>query len=245
MITPLGDSAQSVTGGDSGGPVFLNFPDGSRQVGVASSATCADASFIPTYRGPTAQWIEETMRHPVSLDRWRGEDSPQLGADGDQVDDADDNCPLDYNPDQLDSDSDGVGDACDNCPTTDNVDQLNSNLEAELVNFDSVAHDNNLRVTTENAASDLIKPRTNHYLGDACEPVNLVRASLVDRTVPGTVAVSRSLLEGNLHAQAPFSFARYGFRYCECAGGGATQDARVECALTACRSKLSQGGTLD
>ena len=37
-------------------------------------------------------------------------------ADGDGVDDAEDNCPASSNPDQSDTDGDGVGDTCDICP---------------------------------------------------------------------------------------------------------------------------------
>ena len=37
-------------------------------------------------------------------------------ADGDGVDDADDNCPNDANPNQIDTDNDGIGAACDNEP---------------------------------------------------------------------------------------------------------------------------------
>jgi hypothetical protein len=50
-----------------------------------------------------------------------GDDPPDAGGsdggsgddDGDERPDEDDNCPLDYNPDQADADRDGLGDACD------------------------------------------------------------------------------------------------------------------------------------
>jgi hypothetical protein len=46
---------------------------------------------------------------------------PPPDADGDGTNDADDNCPNTFNPDQ--SDADGDGDVCDNCRTTPNPDQ--------------------------------------------------------------------------------------------------------------------------
>jgi hypothetical protein len=49
--------------------------------------------------------------------------------DGDGVDDAVDNCPDDYNPEQTNSDGDPPGDACDNCPTTDNEDQADGDSD--------------------------------------------------------------------------------------------------------------------
>jgi len=50
--------------------------------------------------------------------------------DGDNFDDACDNCPNDYNPNQSDLDSDGVGDVCDNCPNTFNPGQANSDADS-------------------------------------------------------------------------------------------------------------------
>jgi len=44
-------------------------------------------------------------------------------ADGDGIQNRDDNCPLAANPAQVDADLDGVGNACDNCAATSNPDQ--------------------------------------------------------------------------------------------------------------------------
>jgi len=48
---------------------------------------------------------------------------PNPDVDGDGINDADDNCPFTYNPNQEDSDGDGDGDRCDNCPETWNPNQ--------------------------------------------------------------------------------------------------------------------------
>ena len=49
---------------------------------------------------------------PVTLDLRVGDGD----FDGDNVPDPEDNCPLDYNPNQEDGDGDEVGDVCDGCP---------------------------------------------------------------------------------------------------------------------------------
>jgi hypothetical protein len=47
-------------------------------------------------------------------------------ADG-EIENCDDNCPIDYNPNQEDTgDGDAVGDVCDNCPSTVNPDQTDT-----------------------------------------------------------------------------------------------------------------------
>jgi hypothetical protein len=50
-------------------------------------------------------------------------DDIQADLDVDGVPNAQDNCPVGYNPDQLDTDGDGVGNVCDNCPTVPNANQ--------------------------------------------------------------------------------------------------------------------------
>ncbi|UCG59161.1 MAG: thrombospondin type 3 repeat-containing protein [Phycisphaerales bacterium] len=54
---------------------------------------------------------------------------PVADSDADGILDVNDNCPLDYNPDQSDRDQDGVGDVCDNCPYDDNPEQTDSDAD--------------------------------------------------------------------------------------------------------------------
>jgi len=70
----------------------------------------------------------------------RASDNDGIPADGDNsgtpgdnpcadgvIDNCDDNCPIDYNPNQEDTgDGDAVGDVCDNCPSTVNPDQTDT-----------------------------------------------------------------------------------------------------------------------
>jgi len=50
-------------------------------------------------------------------------------SDGDGLIDINDNCPMDYNPDQSDTDEDGIADSCDNCPETFNSEQNDSDSD--------------------------------------------------------------------------------------------------------------------
>lgn len=56
-------------------------------------------------------------------------DPPPIDADGDSIENANDNCVHFANPDQDDVDGDGVGDVCDNCPSTYNPDQADFNQD--------------------------------------------------------------------------------------------------------------------
>jgi len=47
--------------------------------------------------------------------------------DGDGIPNSEDDCPVDFNPDQKDSDGDGVGDACDDCPNVADPEQGDEN----------------------------------------------------------------------------------------------------------------------
>lgn len=127
-----------VNPGDSGGPMFLQHVDGTRDVlGVLSGhayTSVTDCGFsncvvwADVTRGEPARWIREQMvdatprgprwlaMHPGYL--WRGEvdyTGPcQRGRDQDcdHWFDEHDNCPAVQNYDQADADDDGLGDAC-------------------------------------------------------------------------------------------------------------------------------------
>ncbi|HUV29820.1 MAG TPA: hypothetical protein VMY05_01825 [Acidobacteriota bacterium] len=56
-------------------------------------------------------------------------------SDGDMIDDPDDNCVDDYNPDQLDRDGDGLGDACDSVCCVGDVSGNTDNDASEIVDI--------------------------------------------------------------------------------------------------------------
>ena len=53
--------------------------------------------------------------------------TPNEDVDDDGVIYCEDNCLVEFNPEQADLDEDGVGDICDNCPWVSNTDQVDSN----------------------------------------------------------------------------------------------------------------------
>jgi hypothetical protein len=71
-------------------------------------------------------------------DNWSPRD-PDV--DGDGIENGEDNCPGDSNPDQADSDNDRIGNVCDNCPLTPNSPYLgtciNSSASMEMCTADT------------------------------------------------------------------------------------------------------------
>lgn len=140
-----------VSEGDSGGPLYIERADGSRDpIGLVSGRVVdhgfgyaklsrADVqSFVLANAvdvTPTANWFR---RHgKVSGQYWYGETDYVGPCDTSRDTDCDhwylehDNCPEVFNVVQEDADDDGVGDACDSCPTSYDPAQKNCNSVAE------------------------------------------------------------------------------------------------------------------
>lgn len=100
---------ESLTFGDSGGPMFADIDGVNRIIGVASGFSAAVGDMhAPTFTKPNADWIQSKLNGSTY-------DPTSDDVDLDGVADGVDNCFKDFNPDQLDRDEDGVGDVCDNC----------------------------------------------------------------------------------------------------------------------------------
>lgn len=109
-----------VCSGDSGGPVidaeFRVLGALSRGAGTQANP-CLTSTYSAVYGH--AEWLRDMGREAALLGgyeepRWVSEGITGNGdADNDGVNNVEDNCPLDSNPQQLDYDFDGRGDACD------------------------------------------------------------------------------------------------------------------------------------
>ncbi|XP_026843158.1 cartilage oligomeric matrix protein-like, partial [Drosophila persimilis] len=93
-------------------------------------------------------------------------------ADGDQVQNNKDNCPLAYNTEQLDADGDGVGDVCDNCGHKFNPRQLDADGDGvgnacdEDIDNDSIPNEvDNCPLLRNPNQSDV----DNDGVGDVCD----------------------------------------------------------------------------
>ncbi len=77
---------------------------------------------------------EKGMVHEIDL-------STLVDSDGDNLNNAFDNCPVIANANQADGDGDGVGDVCDNCPGVANADQVDLDSDGEGYVCDSTDSD--------------------------------------------------------------------------------------------------------
>ncbi|GAB5451356.1 MAG: hypothetical protein Hals2KO_16840 [Halioglobus sp.] len=76
--------------------------------------------------GEAMPTVVESTTAPGQVDSFEISVGSPTDTDGDEIPDAEDNCPLDANPDQSDVEGDNVGDVCDNCPGLPNEDQLDN-----------------------------------------------------------------------------------------------------------------------
>ncbi|MBN2108788.1 MAG: thrombospondin type 3 repeat-containing protein [Deltaproteobacteria bacterium] len=82
-----------------------------------------------------------------------------LDTDGDGVDDAADNCPSSYNPQQFDADEDGIGDVCDTSPSCggcgqtacEDIDADNDGIADNIDNCPSVCNSEQLDADSDGA----------------------------------------------------------------------------------------------
>lgn len=204
-------------------------------VGLISGANCGNSptEIHPLFsQSDNAVWITQVMTRARPFFTfgglgWMGEDvSSGLDADGDGVpeDNGEDNCPVDYNPDQFDSDLDRIGDVCDPFPTKDNSSlsesPRDSNLDSELINYDLLLHDH--RPITASDSAEFVKGRALHYQADGLEKIALVRVNAAneitkaDALYNGEIAANTKIEFDRIHPILTKQKLSYGFRFCIC-----------------------------
>jgi hypothetical protein len=176
-------SYDGTLGGDSGGPLFDS----------SNNRVCGVNSSNQTKGGFPGLVLQRSLHaaldagdnmaflRDILMDKngnFIGE-LPGPDQDGDDVSDAEDNCPNIANPDQRDTDGDGVGDRCDNCTIIPNPripgepreldperpNQPNSNFVEERK-----ARGPQPRFPSGPASDDFIE---SNWPGDACDPTPL------------------------------------------------------------------------
>lgn len=233
------------THGDSGGPLVdastgdvIGVLHGwDPATGLEQWAALADA--------PGTLWLLQTLFKPGKefglVGSFYGESSSEFGLDGDRVDDEEDNCPLDYNPDQSDRDGDGLGDACDLCPKVGGDLQVSSNYDAELANYDDFAHDSG-HVPFGQDDATFLQNRETHYYGDECESRSrLARYGLEAQPFPcpagkicGVSTWKSRLAIDTLLQDGLQGHYDYGFRFCKCSSN---LDTTTPGGRAACRKQ--------
>ncbi len=114
----VGAYPQELAWSPSGGRAYIMHDDDHIDMWTLSTNPIGTINTSATFGGAEEMQVDRSGRYlfaafPLVLNVYdTGEGTPPTDADGDEVADDEDNCPLDANPDQADCDDDGDGDVC-------------------------------------------------------------------------------------------------------------------------------------
>jgi hypothetical protein len=130
----------------------LTASDGGLFIGFGSSVAISETTAVVGAPGDDdAPFVDSGSAYVYGL---------VVDTDGDGIPDGDDNCPVDFNPDQTDTDDDGQGDACDDDDDNDGV------CDAGVPGTDCVAGPDNCPLIPNPDQNDF----DGDGFGDACDP---------------------------------------------------------------------------